>query len=301
MEATGHPVAQHPDPADRATLYEGLPYPGLRGGVLICHLCGRRISGIVHSWSPPSGHTLSHYNGTRLFIHDRGALPPSSSWRSHRRGTESLDQAAIRAAPGGNHVWRPEELLDAAALSLTRELAQALTQDTGGVLPGDLLEALSVLATVHWLRYQLLPEGQDQDDLQACLYWSASLLPVAPHLVPEPVRARLTGRDYARRSDAEASARGTALYQDYQRTGNIQLLHTAITLFRDAVDGTPADHPDRTGRLANLGNALRTQFERTGQQADLEEAITLLAMRPTPPWLMTLPGPRVCTTSGLRC
>ena len=35
MEATGHPVAQHPDPADRATLYEGLPYPGLLGSVLI--------------------------------------------------------------------------------------------------------------------------------------------------------------------------------------------------------------------------------------------------------------------------
>ena len=37
---------------------------------------------------------------------------------------------------------------------------------------------------------QLLPEGQNQDDRQACLKWSAALLPVAPDLVPEPMRAR---------------------------------------------------------------------------------------------------------------
>ena len=135
--------------------------------------------------------------------------------------------------------------------------------------PGDLLGALDVLTTVHWIRYQLLPEGQDQDDLQACLHWSATLLPVAPHLVPEPVRTHLIGRDSrAGRSD-EASAQGTALYQHYQRTGNIQLLQAAITFFRDVVNATWVGHPARTGRLSNLGNALRNRSQRTGRQADL--------------------------------
>jgi tetratricopeptide (TPR) repeat protein len=36
----------------------------------------------------------------------------------------------------------------------------------------------------------------------------------------------------------------------------------------------PADHPDRPGYLSNLGIALRIRFGRTGQSADLDEAIT---------------------------
>ena len=41
---------------------------------------------------------------------------------------------------------------------------------------------------------------------------------------------------------------------------------------RLAVDSTPEDHPNRAGRLNNLGNKLGRRYERTGEMNDLEEA-----------------------------
>ena len=75
------------------------------------------------------------------------------------------------------------------------------------------------------------------------------------------------------------------LFGAYQRTGRLDLLNAAIELFRDAVTGTPSDHPDRPAYLYILGGALRVRFERTGQLADLDEAITVGrdAVAATPP------------------
>ncbi len=39
------------------------------------------------------------------------------------------------------------------------------------------------------------------------------------------------------------------------------------------MQSTPHDHPDRAAYLNNLGNKLGRRFERTGEMADLEEAI----------------------------
>ncbi|MFC8661962.1 CHAT domain-containing protein, partial [Streptomyces sp. NPDC057199] len=47
----------------------------------------------------------------------------------------------------------------------------------------------------------------------------------------------------------------------------------AVDAGRQAVEITPTDHPDRAGRLSNLGLALRTRFERSGAVADLDAAI----------------------------
>ncbi|KAB5581191.1 CHAT domain-containing protein [Coniochaeta sp. 2T2.1] len=52
-------------------------------------------------------------------------------------------------------------------------------------------------------------------------------------------------------------------------------LEEAITVARQAVASTPDDHPDRAGRLNNLGNKLESRYERTGAMADVEEAITV--------------------------
>jgi hypothetical protein len=42
-----------------------------------------------------------------------------------------------------------------------------------------------------------------------------------------------------------------------------------------AVDATPADHPNRPTYLSNLGAALLTRFNRTGQKAALDQAIEM--------------------------
>ncbi|KAJ6439162.1 putative reverse transcriptase [Purpureocillium lavendulum] len=53
------------------------------------------------------------------------------------------------------------------------------------------------------------------------------------------------------------------------------ILEEAITVARQAVDLTPADHPDRAIWLLNLGNKLKSRYESTGELANLEEAITV--------------------------
>ncbi|MDQ4010926.1 MAG: hypothetical protein M3228_09575 [Actinomycetota bacterium] len=69
-------------------------------------------------------------------------------------------------------------------------------------------------------------------------------------------------------------SQATDLFDDYQRTGRLDLLNAAIESFRDLVATIPADHSDRPMYLFSLGVALRSRFERTGQLADLDEAIT---------------------------
>ena len=173
----------------------------------------------------------------------------------------------------------PASLLDAEVPGMAQTLAGILTAGLQGEIAPD-FEAMSTLADVHWIRYQVLPEGQDQDDLEACLTWSAMLLTVAPHLVPEHVRAHLTaaGTPAGATSGAaaEATTRAMSLYKGYfERPGNIENLQAAVTLFREAVAATPTDHPDRPMMLSNLVAALQAWFERTGVLGDLDEALTV--------------------------
>ena len=54
----------------------------------------------------------------------------------------------------------------------------------------------------------------------------------------------------------------------------MQDLEAAITRSEAAVQATPEDHPDRAGRLSNLGAHFSSRYERTGNMQDLEAAIT---------------------------
>jgi tetratricopeptide (TPR) repeat protein len=82
---------------------------------------------------------------------------------------------------------------------------------------------------------------------------------------------------------ADANSRGLELFNNYERTGNLQLLQEAITLFQKAVDATPAGHAYRPAYLTNLGTALKARFERTGQQPDLEAVGATRAGHPSRP------------------
>jgi hypothetical protein len=82
-------------------------------------------------------------------------------------------------------------VLDAAVPGLARDHAETLWSTSYVDITPDVARALTALVTVHWIRSQLLPDGQDHDDLLACRKWSGPLLAVAPDLVPEPVRAYL--------------------------------------------------------------------------------------------------------------
>jgi len=59
----------------------------------------------------------------------------------------------------------------------------------------------------------------------------------------------------------------------YERTGDMADLEAAIRAVQQAINSTPEDHPDRAGKLNNLGNKLESRYKRTGGIADLEAAI----------------------------
>ncbi|KAF7504589.1 hypothetical protein GJ744_002084 [Endocarpon pusillum] len=56
-------------------------------------------------------------------------------------------------------------------------------------------------------------------------------------------------------------------------TGVITDLEIAIQPYQEALDTTPADHPDRARRLQDLGTGYGDTYQKTGARTDLEIAI----------------------------
>ena len=67
---------------------------------------------------------------------------------------------------------------------------------------------------------------------------------------------------------------GNGLRVRYARGGALADLEAAIAAYRQAVEATSADSPDRPAILNNLGAGLRDHYARSGSLADLEAAIT---------------------------
>jgi hypothetical protein len=66
---------------------------------------------------------------------------------------------------------------------------------------------------------------------------------------------------------------GAMLRARYRHTGEPANLDEAVSLSREAVAGTSADHPDRPMYLSGLGTSLRHRYARIGAQADLDAAV----------------------------
>ncbi|KAF7502925.1 hypothetical protein GJ744_004801 [Endocarpon pusillum] len=103
---------------------------------------------------------------------------------------------------------------------------------------------------------------------------------------PQPsTNTPVDGRSLNRRETYESAYSNTlqaaswrshlgAGYRDrYQRTGAMTDLKIAIQRYHEALDATPADHPDRANRLGGLGVGYRDRYQRTEAMTDLEMAI----------------------------
>jgi hypothetical protein len=55
-------------------------------------------------------------------------------------------------------------------------------------------------------------------------------------------------------------------------------LNQAVKVADIALEATPKGHPDRAGRLTNLGNWLSLRFKRTGSIDDLNRAVKIAGM-----------------------
>ncbi|MDT3442683.1 hypothetical protein [Pseudofrankia sp. BMG5.37] len=142
--------------------------------------------------------------------------------------------------------------------------------------PAEDLEIARMAGWLHWARYLVLESGEDQEDLAAALALFAPVYQARPDAVPDEVRTFFGDQRPDAASSAQAwSARAVALLRETMRSGDRATLNDAIDLFRQAVDATPTDHPDRAMYLSNLGLALQARFERVGELADLNDTIDL--------------------------
>ncbi len=204
---------------------------------------------------------------------------------------EELDGRIARHAAGDS-----SGVLDERALTLVEELTALGPPDAGSLVR---------VAALHLCRYQALPPGSREIDRRMAFTLYTNLHTVDPRLVPARVReffglasphdsgiARMreferTGRlDQLERAislfrqevvDDRAGAYGLemALLRRFERTGDLKDLDEVIALGRAALESTPAGHPTHAGRAAWVGTALRLRYERTGQQADLDEAVEI--------------------------
>jgi hypothetical protein len=159
-----------------------------------------------------------------------------------------LDARIARHADGDS-----SGVLDDQALAVITELA-AGTPDAG---------SLTRVAALHLCRFEALPPELGKSDLRLAQAIYTNLHTVDPRLVPKDVRERF-GLSSPRED-------GVARLREYEQTGLIDQLERAISLFRQEV----LENQANAEALSNLATALRRRFKRTGQRADLDEAIRL--------------------------
>lgn len=146
-------------------------------------------------------------------------------------------------------------VLDEHVLALVTELAALGAPDAGSLVR---------VAALHLCRYEALPPEHRAADLRLARALYTKLHTVDPRLVPPVVREFL--------GLASPYDSGVALMDEYERTGDLDHLDRAISIFRQEVLEQRAGRVDA---LRNLGAALLRRFARTKRGADLHEAIDI--------------------------
>ncbi|NES39788.1 CHAT domain-containing protein [Micromonospora sp. PPF5-17] len=187
----------------------------------------------------------------------------------------------------------PRRLFEAGAARDAEAVIDLVTATApAGPLPERTAEGLFLLACLHWYRYQLLPAGQDADDLAQAVKLTELLLHAAPGRVPPSLLAMY--RAYGRAADrgrvprsrapepapdpaggdpAALAAQAVVLMSGAERTGRYEVADRAEALLRRAVDATPAGRPERATYLSMLGRVHRDQFRQLGRPRALPAAV----------------------------
>ncbi|MFF0318648.1 CHAT domain-containing protein [Micromonospora sp. NPDC005252] len=167
---------------------------------------------------------------------------------------------------------------------------------TDGPLPERVAEGVFLLACLHWYRYQLLPPGEDADDLGQALGLTQFLLRCAPQRVSPAMLALLHAhrppsgggphadapptRSGPRSAGSGADAAGARyveavmLMAAAETSRDYRAADRAESLLRQALDGTPAGAPERLHYLSALGRVHRDQFQHLGRRRALPAAVT---------------------------
>jgi CHAT domain/Tetratricopeptide repeat len=170
-------------------------------------------------------------------------------------------------------------VLDPVSLDLARRIMGWIADEASrpkelsGTLPG---EAIRCVAWLHWCRYQALPAQKREAELQLAAGLFVVIHHSDPSLVPKPLRPAIisAAAPLAAGDLQPAVIYGTALLSQASRSSDEDVLNSAIILLRHVTRGMSPGSPLRAGPLSNLSVALRMRFERAGNQADLDDAVT---------------------------
>lgn len=156
----------------------------------------------------------------------------------------------------------PAPILDPATRETARRLAGLIRDDD------DVdVEALHTLGWFHWYRYQALPSGADRPDLDAAIQLLTPCFLLGTPNLPEALQPML--------ADA-AEPPAHALLRSAHDSPDASLIAGALDIWQRIAAATPVRHPGWVNRMANLGNAFRIKYDRTGQLADLDSSIRAL-------------------------
>ena len=136
------------------------------------------------------------------------------------------------------------------------------------------MRVLASLGYLYLFRYQVLPEGQDQDELRKALGFFSVLAGLAPQLVPDELLELFPEtREDSAGDPGRLAAAGAAAFDEYHQNGRPEALNAAVTAFQDAVAVTAPGDPNLAALLSSLGTCQRARFEEVGDGADLDAAI----------------------------
>ncbi|MEU7845585.1 CHAT domain-containing protein [Micromonospora sp. NPDC049114] len=188
-------------------------------------------------------------------------------------------------------------VLDSGAIRDAEAVVDLVTATpTDGPLPERVAEGVFLLARLHWYRYQLLPPGEDADDLAQAVGLTRFLLRFAPQRVSPAMLALLhahrppdddappadtpPARSGPRSAGPGSDAAGARyveavmLMAAAETSRDYRAADQAESLLRQALDGTPVGAPERLHYLSALGKVHRDQFQHLGRRPALPAAVT---------------------------
>ncbi|MFF5234398.1 CHAT domain-containing protein [Dactylosporangium sp. NPDC000521] len=171
------------------------------------------------------------------------------------------DRLRLATGPGGD----PAVVREPAAVAEAAQLAAVAAA-------GD-AEAQTLLGALAWLRHQLLPDGEDQAELDTAVA-AFTRAHVGSGLAAGMNAVGRAGAGHAEFAAQAWGAQAQRLLDAGRAAGDAGLIGQAVDLMRRSVAVTGDDHPDRAARLSALGGALRIAFAHTGATVSLDEAIT---------------------------
>ncbi|GAB3450583.1 CHAT domain-containing protein [Actinophytocola sediminis] len=160
----------------------------------------------------------------------------------------------------------PEQILDDEAGAAAERLAAASDPTTD-------LTAAHALGLYHCARWDVVPEGLDEDDAAAAIRYLRPVFHVSPESVPAFLHHVLTDGPPTDPADA-ARGQGIDLLSSYLHTGQLAQLTQAVDRLRATIATTTTDHPDRANDLNNLVAALSMLSEREDALTVLREAVS---------------------------